>query len=39
MLTPPAIRSTTVHRRTGSALRWLAGFDPFGRYAPGLVRR
>ena len=39
MLTPPAIRSTAPLDRARSVFRWLAGFDPFGRYAPGLVRR
>ena len=39
MLTPPPVHAPALRELAGSALRWIAGFDPFGRYAPDLSRR
>ena len=39
MLIPPHVHSSAFREVAGSALRWIAGFDPFGRYAPDLSRR
>ncbi len=39
MLIPPHIHGPALREVAGSALRWIASFDPFGRYAPDLLRR
>jgi hypothetical protein len=39
MMTRPHMPGPALREVAGSALRWIAGFDPFGAYAPGLPRR